>query len=113
MDGPRGYHTKQRKSERESQVPYHLYNVDLSTNRNRLTGIENKPAVAMGEGGKDWEFGVSRYKLVYMGWISSEVLLYSTGNYVPYPVTNHSGKICKRIYVTEPLCYSADINTTL
>ena len=75
MDGPRGYHTKQSKSERESQVPYHLYNVDLSTNGNRLTGIENKPAVAMGEGGKEPEFGVSRYKLVYTGQISNTDLL--------------------------------------
>ena len=50
--------------------------INLSTNRNRLTGIENKPAVAMGEGGKDWEFGVSRYKLVYIKWLSSEVLLH-------------------------------------
>ena len=44
-------------------------------------------------GGKDWEFGVSRYKLVYMKWISGKVLLDSTGNYIPYPVTNHNGKI--------------------
>ena len=47
----------------------------------------------MGKGGKDWEFGVSRYKLVYMKRISGKVLLDSTGNYIPYPVTNHNGKI--------------------
>ena len=55
--------------------------INLSTNRNRLTGIENKPAVAMGEGGKDWEFGVSRCKLLYIEWINDKVLLYTTGNY--------------------------------
>ena len=50
--------------------------------------------VAMGEGGgggKDWEFGVSRCKLVHIGWIN-KVLLYSTGNYIQYPVINHNGK---------------------
>ena len=40
-----------------------------------------------GGGGKDWEFGISRCKLVYIGWIN-KVLLYSTGNYIQYPVIN-------------------------
>ena len=26
-------------------------------------------------GGKDWEFGISRCKLVYTGWINNKVLL--------------------------------------
>ena len=43
-------------------------------------------------GGKDWEFGISRYKLLYIGQINNNVLLYSTGNYIQYPLTNHSGK---------------------
>ena len=33
-----------------------------------------------GGSGVDWEFGVSRCKLQNLGWISNEVLLYSTGN---------------------------------
>ena len=44
-----------------------------------------------GRGGIDWEFGVSRYKLLYIEWIN-KVLLYSTGNYIQYPVINHNGK---------------------
>ena len=32
-------------------------------------------------GGMDWEFGISRCKLLYIGWINSKVLLYSTGIY--------------------------------
>ena len=39
--------------------------------RNRLTEIENRPVVAhgrMGRGGFDWEFGISRCKLLYMEW---------------------------------------------
>ena len=36
-----------------------------------------------GVGGRmDWEFGVSRYKLLYMEWINNKVLLCSTGNYI-------------------------------
>ena len=28
----------------------------------------------------DWEFGVNRWKLLPLEWISNEILLYSTGN---------------------------------
>ena len=40
------------------------------------------------EGGRgmDWEFVISRCKLVYIEWINNKVLLYSTGNYIQYPV---------------------------
>ena len=51
--------------------------------------------VAKGErvgGGMEWEFGVSRYRLLYMEWISSKVLLYGIENYVQYPMINHNGK---------------------
>ena len=58
--------------------------------RNRLG--ENRLVVAKGRevGGKHWEFGISRGKLVYIGWINNKVLLYSTGNYIQYPVTGTS-----------------------
>ena len=46
-----------------------------------------------GGGGRlDWEFRISRCKLLYIEWISNKVLLYSTGNYIQYPVINHIGK---------------------
>ena len=45
-----------------------------------------------GGGGMDWEFGVSRCKLLHIEWINDKVLLYSTGNHIQYPETNHSGK---------------------
>ena len=32
--------------------------------------------------GMDWEFGGSRGKLLHLDWISNEMLLHSTGNYV-------------------------------
>ena len=42
--------------------------------------------------GMDWEFGVSRCKSLYTEGINHKVLLYSTGNYIEYPVINHNGK---------------------
>ena len=72
-------------------------------------------------GRKDGEFGISRCKLLYIGWINNKVLLFSTGNYIQYPVMNHNGKEyekeCVYIYVyiciTESLCCTAEINKTL
>ena len=43
-------------------------------------------------GGMDWEFGVSRCKPLYIGWINNKVILYSKGNYIQYPIINHKGK---------------------
>ena len=50
---------------------------------------------------KDWEFGISRCKLVYTEWISNKVLLYSTDSDIQYRVTNHKGKklMKKNIYM--------------
>ena len=61
----------------------------------------------------DWESGVSRYKLVDIGWINKKVLLYSTGNYIQYSVINHSGKEYEKEYITESIRYRAEINATL
>ena len=59
--------------------------------RNRLTDTEDKLVIAKGErGGKDWEFGISRCKLLCIGWISNKVLLHNMGNYIQYPVINYS-----------------------
>jgi len=33
-----------------------------------------------GGSGMDWEFGVSRCKLLHLVWVSNEILLYSAGN---------------------------------
>ena len=32
--------------------------------------------------GMDWEFGISKCKLLNLEWMGNEVLLYSTGNYI-------------------------------
>ena len=38
------------------------------------------------------EFGVSKCKLLHIGWINSKALLYGTENYIQYPVITHHGK---------------------
>ena len=51
--------------------------------------------VAKGEGvggGMEWEVGFSRCKRLYMEWINNKVQLYSTGNYIQYPMINHNRK---------------------
>ena len=53
-------------------------------NRNRLT--ETTDLWVPGE------FGISRCRLLYIGWINNKVLLYSTGNYIQYRVITHNGK---------------------
>ena len=76
--------------------------------------------VAKGKGGrsgKDWKLGISRGKLLYIGWIN-KVLLYSTGNYIQYPggqtiKENNMKNIYLYICVTESLCCTAEINITL
>ena len=64
---------------------------------------------------RDRRIGVSRCKLLHIGWINEKVLLYSSGNYIQYPVINQNGKEYKKntyICITESLCHTAEINTT-
>ena len=49
--------------------------------------------------------GFSRCKLLYREWINNRVLLYSTGNYIQYPLINLMEKnikknICVCVYKT-------------
>ena len=72
-------------------------------------------------GVKDWDFGISRCKLLYIEWIN-KFLPYSTRNYIQYPMINHNAKVYElyiyiythiHVCVTESLCHAAKINTTL
>ena len=92
MDGPRVYCTNWSKSEKERQVPYdiaYIWNLRYSTSElifetDRFTDVENRIVVAKGVGRweKDWEFGISIFKLLYVKWINKKVLLCSTGSYI-------------------------------
>ena len=50
-------------------------------------------------GEMDWEFGVSRCKLLYIEWINNKVLLYSTENCIQYPMTKHNRKEYEKEYI--------------
>ena len=114
MDATRGY-IKWSKSERDKyHMCYHLYveskiwhKWTYLQNRNKLTDKEQNCVCpgGGGEGGRDWEFGTSRYKLLHIGWINNKVLLYSTKNYIQYPMINHNGKVRKKecLYVFNTL----------
>ena len=69
--------------------------MNLSTKQKQTHRHREQPCGCQGGGGgggMDWEFGISRCKLVYREWINSKVLLHSTGNYIQYPVISHNGK---------------------
>ena len=57
--------------------------VNLYTEKKQTHGHGEQTCGCHGIGGGsgiDWEFGVSRCKLVHLEWMSNEILLYSTGN---------------------------------
>ena len=41
---------------------------------------------------KDWDLGISKFKLLYIEWINNKALLYSTENSIQYSVIKHHGK---------------------
>ena len=57
-----------------------------------------------------WEFGVSRYKLSYIGRVNNKVLIYSTGNYIQYPVTSHNRKEHEKEYMVVQVVKSPPAN---
>ena len=76
--------------------------------------------VAKGEEGrssKDEEFRVSRCKILHLEWISNEVLLYSTGNYIQSLEIEHDRRKTekKNVYICMigSLCCTEEIATTL
>ena len=58
----------------------------------------------------DWTFEAGRCKLLHLEWISSELLLYSTGNHIQSLAMEHDGRKyereCLDIYGRVTLLYS-------
>ena len=80
-----------------------VYKTETQRHRGQTCGWQGGGA----KGGIDWEFGISRCKLLHTESINNKVLLYSTGNYIQNPAINHNGKEYKKnlpICVTESLC---------
>ena len=90
MDETRQSHAKSSKSKKERQIPYDftsMWNLIYGTNepfhRKENHGHGKQTCGCRGGGsGMDWEAGVNRCKLLPLEWISNEILLYSTGNYI-------------------------------
>ena len=61
--------------------------INFSTEE-KLMDLENRLVVAKGE---DWESGVNKCKLLHLEYISNEILLYSTGNYIYSLMMEHDG----------------------
>ena len=94
--------------------------MNLSTKQTLGHREQTDGCLGEGEGlgaGMEWEVGISRKKLLYIEWINNQALLYSTTNYIQYPMRNHNGKrIFKKTiyaYITESLCCTAEINAAL
>ena len=65
-----------------------------SLKEKETNGLREQTGGCGGEGaggGLKWEVGISRRKLLYIGWIHSKALLYSAGNY-DKPTINHNGR---------------------
>ena len=68
-----------------------------------------------GRRGINWEFGISRHKLLCIQEIINKVPPYTTGNYIQYLVMNHNEKEYKKgcIYITQSLCCTPETNIIL
>ena len=53
---------------------------------------------AGGGGGRDWEFGISRCKQLYIERINNKVLLCSKGTCIPCPMINYNGRENEKEY---------------
>ena len=84
---------------------------EKQTHRHREQNCGCQEGRGVGEA-MDWEFGIIRCKLLYTEQINKS-LLYSTGNYIQYPVITHHGKEYGKVHIciTESLCCTAEINT--
>ena len=83
----------------------------VAQSRTRLKQLSSSSSRSRGR--KDWKFGISRCKLLYIGRINTgSYLFYSTGNCIQYAVIKHAGKEqdkeCIYTYVQLGHCCTAE-----
>ena len=68
--------------------------VNISTEQKQTHKYREKTCGCQGGGGGSgmWEFVVGRCKLLHLKWISYDILLYSTGNYIQSLGIEHNGR---------------------
>ena len=76
----------------------------LSLSMEQKQNLRRRQQTAGGQGRGCWgrngrEVVVSRCKLSYIEQTNNKVLLYSTGNYIQYPMINHNGKEYEKGYI--------------
>ena len=79
-----------QKEKNKYHIISHIWNLIYGTNEpiyeeKQTHGLGEKTCGCQmgGEGsGMDWEFEVSRCKILHLEWISNEILLYGTGKYI-------------------------------
>ena len=128
MNGTGDSHTKWSKSEEKDK--HHMISpicriwnmapMSLYTEQKQNLKHREQTCGCQGGGGgtgRDWEFEISRWKLLYLEWISNEVLLYNTGNCIQSLVIEHDRREYekKNIYIcmTESLCCTTEIDRIL
>ena len=81
-------------------------NLSTEQKQTHIHGEQTCGCQREGEGsGMDWEFEISRYKLLHLELISNEVLLYGTGNYTqPLGFTIMEDNIRKGMYIYMYVC---------
>ena len=115
MDEPRDYHTKWRKSGKDNHhmisLICRIYNMaqrNLSA-KQETHGHTEQTWGCQGLGMRLGVWDSVDAKLLYLWWINNKVLMYSTGNYIQYPVINHKGKEyekeCIYVYIWISLLY--------
>ena len=87
---------KEFRQRRKNSIWHSLYANPPQSDTNELiyTEADTQNRFVATKGGEwrrvGWEFGISTCKLLYIEWINNKVLLYSTGNYIQYPIINYN-----------------------
>ena len=104
LGGPRDYHIEWSKSDKDKHDIAYMWNLkiksqlNLFTNRNRVTGVEKKCMVTKEEmeGGINWKIDIEICTLLYIKHFTNLDLLYNTGNSSQYSVMTYMGKYFKK-----------------
>ena len=111
-------------SQKEKDIPYditYMWNLKYSTSdtiyKTETDHGHGESTCGYQWGGRgEWEFGVSRCKLLHLDWLSNGVPLHSTRNYVQSLGLEHDGRQYKKkknVHTTGSLCCTTEIEGTL
>ena len=102
---------------KQNLLPMNLSTKQKQSPRHREQTYGCRGGGGGGGRGMDWEFGISRCKLLHLEWISHKVLPCNTGNSIQSLGRDHDGRKYekKNVYIcmTGSLCWTAGIGTTL